>query len=405
MTRAYKAGLLALALVPLLARAEQWTVTNSFAARHETNDNAALAATSPGTMNTQSVSSTLSASRRSENTVSSLRAAMAALQERGPGERDRLDGQWGATQSYSDLLTSLDLSALYLQDINSGLVENADVLVGRSRRKSTQLNARASRQLHERWSVNLNAAQERTGYGDAGSADFRNTTLGGGLSFRHSELQTWSLDASQARYRTDDGLYRSTTDQAAVGWSLALGEQQSLSLSIGGYRTRSEGQRSVWVCPLEPSFCLFNGVPPVRVSEPAQDTQRGLQFNLSHRVALDETSDFALGAARQQSPSGAGVVARRDTLNAQLSHSFSPLSSGSLGLARTRATYHAFGGDVQRTEQSVSLSFTRRLAEDLSVQFGARHLRAAGSSPESGAQSNSITLSLQYDWPRLDVSR
>lgn len=406
MTLAHKAGVCLLALAPLAVRAEQWTLLNTFATRHETNDNAALAATSPGTMNSLSVSSTLSASRRSENTATSLRAVMAALQERGPGERDRLDGQWGATHSYTDPLLSADVSALYLQDINSGLVDNdADVLVGRARRKSSQFDARVSRQLHERWSVNLQAGFERTGYGSADASDYRNSTLGGGLSYRQSELQTWSLDLSEARYRTQDGLSRSTTDQASVGWSLSLNERHSVSLSIGGYRTRSDGLRYAWVCPLAPTFCLNDGVALVRVSAPASDTRRGLQFNGSHRMALNEASSVSFSAGRQQSPSGAGVVARRDTLAAQFSHEFSPLASASAGLTRTRATYPAFGGDVQGTEESVSVSFTRRLTEDLNLQLSARHLRSESSAVGTRARSNSVSLSLQVDWPRLDAAR
>ena len=86
------------------------------------NDNAALAPTSPGTMNSLALSSNLQAARRSENAATSVRALMAAVEERGRGANDRIDGQWGVSQAFDDPLHSLRLSAGYLQDLNGGVL-------------------------------------------------------------------------------------------------------------------------------------------------------------------------------------------------------------------------------------------------------------------------------------------
>ncbi|MBL0726194.1 hypothetical protein [Piscinibacter sp. HJYY11] len=398
-----KAGLLLL-LAPLATRAEQWTLDNKLSTRYEVNDNAPLAINPRGSMNALSVSTSLQASRRSENASTGVRAAMTAVEEQGPGSNDRLDGQWGLTQTFDDPLHSLDLSASYLQDINNQ-IENSDVLVGRSRRRSSLVSARLSRQFSPRIGGHVQGSFDRTRYGASGGSDYRNGSLGGGLSYRSTELQTWSLNLSHGRYRTEAGTYRSTTDQLSLGWSQAMTERYSLSLSIGGYRSRNDGQRFVRVCGLAPSWCVDNPSFYVLVAEAVRETKRGLQFNLSGRLQLDETTDFSLNAAREQSPSGVGVVARRDTLSAQLGHSFSPVMSGSVGYARNRALYGSFGGDITRSEESLSLSISRRLSDDLSLQAGATHRRAHGSQLAGRARSSSVAVSLSLDWPRLEASR
>ena len=400
-----QAGLLLLLVAPLAARAEQWTLENKLSTRHEVNDNANLASTSPGTMNTLSISTQLQAARRSENAATGVRAAVAAVKEAGPASNDRVDGQWGVTQSFEDPLNSLDLSATYLQDINNQ-VETSDVLVGRSRRRSSQLGARLSRQLAPRVSASLQPGFDRARFGARGGSDYRNASLGGALSYRWTELQTWSLNLSQSRYRTEAGTYRATTDQLSLGWSQVLSERSSVSLSLGGYRSRSEGIRYVPVCAsANPLDCVTDPRLYTLAAEPAFETRRGLQFNLASRLQLSETTDVSVNAAREQSPSGVGVVARRDTLTAALSRNFTPVASGTLAYARSRAVYGSFGGDVSRTEESLSLGFTQRLSDDLSLQVGAGHRRAQGTQVAGRPHANSVSLSLSYDWPRLDASR
>lgn len=397
-----KAGLL-LVLAPLAVRAEQWTLDNKLSTRYEVNDNAPLAVNRPGTMNALSLSNNLQASRRSENASTGVRAAMTAVEEHGPGSNDRLDGQWGLTQNFDDPLHSLDLSANYLQDINNQ-IENSDVLVGRSRRRSSLVSARLSRQFSPRIGGSVQGSFDRTRFGATGGSDYRNGSLGGSLSYRPTELQTWSLTLSQGRYRTEAGTYESTTDQLSIGWSQAMIERYNLSLSLGGYRSRNEGLRYVRVCGLVP-LCADDPSFYQLVAEPVAETKRGLQFNFSSRFQFNETTDFSLSAAREQSPSGVGVVARRDTFNAQLGHSFSPVMTGSFGYARNRALYGSFGGDVTRSEESLALSITRRLSDDLSLQAGATHRRAHGSQMAGDARSSSIAVSLSLDWPRLEASR
>ncbi|GAB4556600.1 MAG: hypothetical protein Tsb007_15120 [Rhizobacter sp.] len=400
-------GALVLGTVPQAAHAEQWVLENSLATRYESNDNAALVHNSAGTMNTLSLSSALAASRKTENSATRLNALVSSVRQWGPGEQDRVDGRLGLEQTLADPLNSFRLGTQYLQDFNS-TVDSADVTVARGRRRTKTLSGAWSRSLSERVSAELETTLDRTAYGmpPPQAVDFRNDSLSAGISYRWAELTSVNLNASHSKYRTEADTSRSTTDQISLGFSHAWSERNSLSLSLGSYRTRTAGLRSRLVCPLAPSFCDAGFVQPVVSFERAYTSGRGLQFNLSQRYQLDERTDLAFSAARQQAPSGAGVVVRSDTLRASASHSFSDLLKASASYSQSRSTYESLeGSSLRPAQQSFSLSFSRQLAADLSVQAGYQFSRADGVAPGQGARANSVSVSLQYDWPRFDAAR
>lgn len=400
-------GASALGLGPQSAQAEQWLLENSLTSRYETNDNAALVQSSAGTMNTLSLSSALAASRRTETSATRLNALVSSVRQWGPGEQDRVDGRFGVEQSLADPLNSFRLGFQYVQDFNSA-VDSADVTVVRGRRRTKTLSGAWSHSLTERVSVDLETTLDRTAYGlpPPQAIDFRNDALSAGLSYRWAELTTLSLNASHSNYRTEADTSRSTTDQISLGFSRTWSERNSLSLSLGSYRTRTAGLRSRVVCPLAVSECLAGNIAFTLGFERAYTSGRGLQFNLSERYQVNETTDVSFSAARQQSPSGAGVVARSDTLRASANHSFSELLRASISYSQSRFTYESVeGANARPAQQSLSLSFSRQLAPDLSVQGGYQFSRADGVTPGLGARANSVSVSLQYDWPRVDVAR
>ncbi|MBC7994716.1 MAG: hypothetical protein H7Z15_15910 [Rhizobacter sp.] len=399
-------GALALGTVPQASRAEQWLIENSLATRYESNDNAALVPSSPGTMNTLSLSSALAASRKTESSATRLDVLASSVRQWGPGEQDRVDGRLGLEQTLADPLNSFRLGAQYLQDFNNA-TDSADVTVARGRRRTKTLSGAWSRSLTERVSLDLETTLDRTAYGlpPPQAVDFRNDELSTGLSYRWAEFTTVSLNASHAKYRTEADTSRSTTDQISLGFSRSWSERSSLSLSLGSYRTRTVGLRSRVFCPLTIDFCN-DGLPLDVATDRVYTSARGLQFNLSQRYQLDERTDLSFSAARQQAPSGAGVVVRSDTLRASASHSFSELLKASASYSQSRSTYESLeGSNVRPAQQNFSLSFSRQLAPDLSVQGGYQFSRADGVVPGQGARANSVSLSLQYDWPRFDAAR
>ncbi|MES2099774.1 MAG: hypothetical protein V4569_08150 [Pseudomonadota bacterium] len=395
-----------LGLAPIAARADLWSIENSASSRLEWNDNAALAHASPGSVNTLSLSNALNASRQLENSVTRMKADITALRQQGAGGQDRIDGQLALTQLFSDPLNSLNLAAQYSQDFND-VVRSADVTVGQGRRRTTLLSAGWSRALSERLSASTQLSVGRTAYGRAlsGAVGFRDTALSGGVSYALSEIASLSLQASRSGYRAADDRNRSTTDAVNLSLAGAISDRSSGSVGLGAYRTASEAQGARLACPLATALCEAGLVPFVIVSERFASARRGLQFSAAVRYQLDPTTDASFSVARQQLPSGAGVLVRNDSLSAGINRSFSPTLSGALNYARSRSTLHESAGAARPGHQTLSLSLSKQLAPALSLQAGYQRSESDSSGHGAGARSNSVSVTLKYDWSRFDASR
>lgn len=418
MSRAVRAGggcsggwwqvlsVLALALGPSGARADRWSIDNSFESRLESNDNVSLSQSPAGTVNTLTFSTALNAARQMENEATRVNAAVALLRQQGRGGQDRVDGRLGLNQSFSDALNSVDLGLLYAQDFNNA-VESADVALARGRRRTTTLSAAWSRPLTERLGASAQWSLARTGYGRAvaGASDFRNQALSGGLSYQWTEIDSLSLQLSRSDYRTADQTTRSTTEDINLGLARAASVRASASLSIGAYRTATATLSPRAVCPLPVGLCQAGLVPFTLVNAIADSTAHGAQFNASYRYRFDETTDVSVSAARRQVPSGAGAVVRNDTFSVNASRGFSPTLTGSMAYSQTRSARLDSAGGVQPRQRTFSLALSKQLAADLSLNMNYQRSQARGSAFGGDARSNSVSVALKFDWLRFEATR
>lgn len=388
------------------AQAELWSIENSVQSRFELNDNVTLSKNSPGTVNTLSLSNNLNASRQLENSATRVNAAFNALRQQGPGGNDRIDGQLGLTQTLTDPLNNFSVSALYSQDFNN-VVQNADVTVGRGERRSRSLSASWSRSLNELLSASAQVSASRTSYGQqvTGASGFRTTGVSGGLSYRWNETDTLSLQLGHSEYRTEASPNHSQTNDISFGLSRALTEQVSASLNLGVYRTESSTLRRQLVCPLDTSLCLAGLVPYVVVQGNARSAANGLQYSSTYNYRFDESSSFSFATGTQQTPTGAGAVTRGQTLTLGASHAFSETLNGSMGYALSRSKFQGTSQDGTAAQRSFSVSISKLLAPELSLQAAYQWAQANNVGAGNTAQSNSISVSLKYDWSKLDMTR
>ncbi len=396
-----------LGLASLNAKADLWSIANSSAVRFESNDNVALSQNPAGTVNTLSLSNAFKASRQMENSRSGLDADATLVRQQGAGGQSRVDGQLGLTHSLNDPLNNFNFAMLYSQDFNN-LVRTADVLLGQGQRRSTALSAAWSRSLSERLSANAQLSIDQTRYGQqlSGAAvDFRDTALSAGISYALSEVSTGGLQLSRSSYRPAGGTNRSDTDKIKASLSRVMTDRSSASVSLGLYRTDTTTLAGRLACPLAVSFCNAGVVPFVVVVESVDSSRRGLEFSASHRYQWNEITESSISIGRQQVPSGAGTLVRSDTLSAAVSRGFSPTVNGSMSYARSRSTLQQGANAAQPGQWTLSALLSKQLAPDLSVQAAYQRTSADRSTFTSGAQSNSVSVSLKYDWPRIDSSR
>jgi hypothetical protein len=390
---------------PLAARADRWLVEDNLRTRFESNDNAALAAISAGMVHTLYLSGALDASRQMENTVTRLKTDATAVRQWGAGARNRMDGQLALSHSLNDELNTFNFGLRSAQDFNN-VVTNADITQGQGQRRTTALSAAWSRAWSERLSANTQLLVGRTTYGTqlANAVNYRDSTLSAGLSYALSETTSLGLQASRSKYRAADDRNQSKTDSINLSLSNTTSERASGSVSLGTYRTHSAVVGTRLACPLAAAFCDAGLVPYQRVDQTRDTSRRGLQFNGAYRLRLDETTDSAFSAARQQAPSGAGTVVRNDTLTLGVNRTLSPTLTGSMSYARSRSSFQTEPAAASPSQATFSASLAKQLAANLSFQVGYQHSRAYN--PVSGnASSNSLSISLQYDGPKIDVSR
>ena len=398
--------LLAASALPLAARAELWSVENSIESRFESNDNLYLAQRDRFSVNTVNLTNTLQLARQSESAATRATLAATGLRSIGGGGVDRVDGRFGVTQTINAPLDLYSLQALYAQDFNDA-VQNADVTLGRGRRRTTTLAGTWQHSFTERLRTTAQAAYVRTAYGqrlEQVAADFDDASASAGADYRLSEIDTLTARAGRSRYATRVGGSTSTTDDINLGASRVLSEQGALSLSLGYYRTTSSQKFYGAACPIEVTFCRSGLVPFQTFIADRSNRSSGFQFDASYRHQFDERTSLVFAAARKQAPSGTGSVVTSDTLNAAVSRSFSETLSASLAYAQSRARFETEGGG-STAQRALTVSMAKRLAEETNLVATYQRTQADLFGGVGSAQSNSISVSIRLDWPRVEASR
>ena len=399
--------LLAASALPLAAHAELWSVENSIESRFESNDNLYLAQRDRFSVNTVNLTDTLQLARQSESAATRATLAATALRSIGGGGGvDRVDGRFGVTQTINAPLDLYSLQALYAQDFNDA-VQNADVTLGRGRRRTATLAGSWRHSFTERLSTTAQAAYVRTGYGqrlERVAADFDDASASANADYRLSETDTLTAHAGRSRYATRVGGSTSTTDDINLGASRVLSEQGSVSFSLGWYRTTSAQKFIGTACPLDVAYCRSGLVSYQTFIGRRSSSSTGLQFEASYRHQFDERTSLVFAAARKQAPSGTGAVVTSDTLNAAMSRSFSETLSASLAYAQSRARFETEGGG-STAQRVLTVSMSKRLAEDTNLVATYQRTQADLFGSVGSAQSNSVSVSIRLEWPRVEASR
>lgn len=390
----------------MAARAELWSVENTIESRLESNDNLYLAQQDRSSVKTVNLTNTLKLSRQSESAATRATLAATALRSIGGGGINRVDGRIGVTQTLNAPLDLYSLQADYAQDFNDA-VQNADVTLGRGRRRTTNLATSWSHSFSERLRTTAQAAYVRTAYGQRlqqVAADFDDASASAGADYRLNETDTLTAHAGRSRYATRVGGSTSTTDDASLGASRVLWEQGSISFNLGYYRTTSSQKFFEAACPLDVAYCRSGLVAYQRFIDSRSHSSKGLQFEASYRHQYDERTSLAFTAARKQAPSGTGTVVTSDTLNAAVDHTFSETLSASLAYAQSRARFETEGGG-STAQRAATLTLSKRLAEDTNLVATYQHTQADLFGGAGSAHSNSLSFSIRFDWPRIEASR
>lgn len=370
------------------ANAGQWSLESSVSSSLESNDNINLAPQSTGTVNSLNLSGSLNASRKVEDMstvlgLNTTRVAQWGDSNRSNGGGDRFDGNASLSQSLTIERNTFSVNAGYSQDFNNN-VQTADVAVAPGQRRGSTFGASWSHSLTERLSTSLQVSSQHQWYSQAapGTINYTNNTWSGGLNYLLSEIDTLSLDLSTSDYRPDSGGDPSTTEQWSIGISHQWSEQWSSQVSVGTYRTNRS---------LQPSTS-------------------GLQYSTSHSFAFDESSSLSFSSSRGEQPSGSGEVLLNESVNFNANYGFTETMSGGLSynLSNSSGQLGVSAGGVfqgESRQRSYGATLSKQLTPDVTLGLSYLLNQADNVGSSNSAHSNTVSISLRYNFPTVTASR
>lgn len=323
-----------------------------------------------------------------------------------------VQGRVALAQTLATLLDSfsggLDAS---VDDNRDNTLSAIGELIGRRRRTAVAGNVSWQHQFSERFSTqtSFNGTQTRFGSGTAAAAaaaaeDFRERQWAASASYRWDELLRLSLQAQHSRYALDNDDGASTTDSVSLQASRALSENSSMSASLGAYRSRRTATLRGFACPLPVQFCQAGIVAPVPVQERVQTPSSGSQYSLSYQGSLSERTALALTAGRQLSGTGTGLVVA-ESASVSLNHAVTPQLSWSLVGSHSRSTTPGAISQPEPRVNGLEAGFTWLLAERLSVGANLSARRFREPQARTAFTSTQISITLQYQGPRIVAAR
>ena len=369
------------------ANAGQWSIDSSVSTSLNSNDNINLAPKSTGTVNSLNLSGSLNASRKVEDMSTALGLSTTRVTQwgdsSGGGGGDRFDGNASLSQSLTIERNTFSVNAGYSQDFNNN-VQTADVAVAPGQRRSSNYGASWSHSLTERLSTSLTVSSQRSWYSQAapGTINFTNGSWGGGLNYLLTEVDTLSLNLSSSEYRPDTGGDQSSTEQWTVGISRQWSEQWSSQVSVGTYHT----------------------------SRNQQPSTSGLQYSTSHSFIFDESSSLSFSSSRGEQPSGSGDVLLNESVSFGASYGLTETLSGGLNynLSKNTGQFGAGAGGVfqgDSRQRSYGATLSKQLTPDVSLGLSYLLNRANNVGASNSAHSNTVSISLTYNFPTFTVSR
>ena len=345
----------------------------------------------------------LVASRETENTATRLNAGLVGLLLRG----DLHQGEWqdnlALSHSVKGPVDNVLLDAKTSRDETlQAPATSADLLIGRGLRRSLSVDASWDHELTPRLSTSTSLAVTRQRYSGslAGAHDYQNATESASLRYRLDERDSVNANVVHQDYRTLDDGVREFTDSLTVGATRAMSETSNASVSLGAYRSRSKVLQPVVACPGNATSCDSGEV--IVVEQVGHVARWGVQYNASYGGQLTERTRLDASAVRQQDPSGAGVTVLGDTLRASLDHSYSETLQGTLAFTRSSARYLGSASQSSRL-QTLSAQASRQLSPRLSLRVNADWRRSALVFDGLRAHDVAVSVTLRYEWQRLEA--
>lgn len=376
----------AVAAMPALVTAQEWSMQIGGAARAEYTDNYFFASTDAQSAVVTSVTPFVTAVRRTEGSeVTALLAVGANLVSGSVPTSDYLSGRFALNASQRDARStwSGQVSLMRAPSLQSEITP-AGVVFSLAYNDNATVSGAYRYTLSDAWSLGATVLA----YGNRYDAVQANDTfqsnqgyvVGGTADYMYSDRTRITFATAFSYFSSD--IDRSDSVTATVGIAHEFSPQLTVSASAGGY----------WLNP--ESSTIISG---------QRDT--GVLFGASIIYDFAERTRLVANLSETLSPSGAGVFTKNDNVSASLSHAFSDRFTGRVGAGYTRTIFpSAAGGSFDNDYYVGEVGASYRFAERWTLDAGYRYARAKYAQSVGEPKSNSAFLNISYNWPGASIT-
>ena len=387
-------------IAPGAAQAASWTANPGLELTSGADNDYGLAFGHPNRVGLASMKGDLVAARETENEATHLDASLVGLLLRGDLRQNEWQDSIALSHTVSGPVDSFGFDAKTTRDETLQTpVSSADVLIGRGLQRDINGDASWNRHITERLGTTTVVGLDRHRYSASlgGAHDYQNGSLSTSLRYLLDERDSVNARLAHQDYRTLANDVRSFTDSLSAGGTRALTENSNAGISVGAYRSRTTVLERLLACA--DAACGR----PIVVAQVGHVARWGVQYDASFDGQWSELTRLALSAGRRQDPSGAGVTVLDDTLHVSLDHAWSETLTGSASATRSTSRYLGSADGQGSRLQTLAASLTKLISPRLSLRANADYRRSTQVSDGLHAHSASVSLTLRYEWQRLEA--
>lgn len=311
---------------------------------------------------------------------------------------------------------SLDLDLIKDTTLDT-LLDQTGIVFDRIERTSTTLSPGWLYSFDEKTQLNATVNLTDVSFDDTGNTglgDYRNYSFNLSATRNFTPQTQLILALGGSRFDRDDDSIESDNLQLTLGFAHQYSERINFGGSVGARQTETTIERGALVCP--PGTTLF--APPllpcadnagnisnfITTNVSNEDSSTGLVGNLNARYDLERGS-LSLNANRSVTANAFSGNTITDSLVATLEHRFSARLRGDMRVQWTQSEDSSDASlRLDRTLIRVSPGLSWDLSRDLRLRAGYRYTQQSRENRDD-VDSNAVTLSLAYSWPKMAVSR
>ncbi|MBL1321886.1 MAG: outer membrane beta-barrel protein [Methylophaga sp.] len=378
---------LILAIYTQLSLAAEWSLTSALNPSVEYDDNVFLSENEQSSMH-YAVTPTAVVTRAVDNMLTSLSVGYQIDRYTSlSSDNDTENPFIRFNSSYSTERSQYDLSASYQEATSrSTAVEDTGDFSTQSINRTRSISPSFSYQWTERDTLSFSGSYLERLSSTTSFADTETKSITAGWQHQFSERLSAGLNGTFSNYKSD-GLTLSTDDDnynLSTSMTYALSELWSLTGNVGARKLNSERTSTL------------TGITN-------DDTSTGSTFGFS-AIRTDDINTYTINLSRDLSPSGTGDVNESDRINASWSHNISDRLTANMAASYQETTSALRDSNGKRKNVNFTPSLRWQLERNLNLNFKYSYRKQTQESGRS-ADSNAVSVTLNYNWDGIRISR